>query len=122
MYLMSNTVIKILLTVFLLLWNGHLTLNAQHISTPINEGKWTAPPEVQARIDVDLVESSFPVGFSQVVAQDNHYIAYYDKNKRFCISYRKLKDQSFKKTKLDSKIGWDSHNYTAIVVDDQGYI
>ena len=78
--------------------------------------------EIKDRFDVDYVESGFPVSFSQTFAGDNHYIAYYDKDKNFCIGYRKLTDRSFKKTILNSKIGWDTHNYTTLIVDKEGYI
>ena len=84
--------------------------------------KTPRPPAIKERFDVDNVEAAFPVGFSQDTAGGQHYIAYYDADKNFSIGYRKLGDTTFKKTVLDSKIGWDSHNYTALVVDDAGYI
>lgn len=74
------------------------------------------------RFDVDEVETSFPVKFCQAFAEDNHYIAYYDKDKNLCVGYRKLTEDSFHKTVLDSKIGWDSHNYLVMTVDNDGYI
>lgn len=78
--------------------------------------------QIKQTINVDSVETSFPVEFSQAIAKGNQYIAYYDKNKNFCIAYRKLKEKSFHKTILNSKITWDSHNFTEIIVDKQGYI
>lgn len=78
--------------------------------------------EIKQRINVELVESSFPVGFAQAIAGENHYISYYDKDKNFCVGYRKLDESSFKKTILNSKIGWDSHNYIEMIVDNEGYI
>ncbi|MFB6319109.1 BNR repeat-containing protein [Saccharicrinis sp. FJH54] len=77
---------------------------------------------IKKRFDIDLVEASFPVDFSQVTAGENHYIAYYDKDKNFCVGYRKLEDSGFNKTILNSKIAWDSHNYAEIIVDNDGYI
>src|SRR5574344_232724 len=78
--------------------------------------------DIVQTIDVDSVESSFPVGFAQLFVGDNHYVAYYDKNKDLCVAYRKLTDKTFKKTLLNSKIGWDTHNYVTMIVDDEGYI
>lgn len=78
--------------------------------------------QIKQTILVDSVETSFPVEFTQVIAKGNHYIAYYDKDKIFCIAHRKLKEKSFRKTILNSKIAWDSHNYTEMIVDKQGYI
>lgn len=85
---------------------------------PVN----TPERKIQQRVQIDLVEASFPVEFSQAVGGGHHYVAYFDKNKDFCIAYRKLNESSFRKTVLNSKIEWDSHNYTAIVVDPEGYI
>ncbi|WP_167597621.1 BNR repeat-containing protein [Leeuwenhoekiella sp. ZYFB001] len=78
--------------------------------------------KIKQRIEVDKIEASFPVGFSQVITAHKHYIAYYDADKNFSIAYRSLTDSLFKKTILHSKIGWDSHNYTTLIVDNEGYI
>ncbi len=81
-----------------------------------------AKSSIKTRFNIDSVEASFPVKFSQTIANNNHFIAYFDHHKTFCIAYRQLKDSVFKKTALNSKIEWDSHNYTALAVDNQGYI
>jgi hypothetical protein len=85
---------------------------------PVNKDLY----DIVDTVDVDSVEASFYVGYSQTFAGDNQYVAYYDKDKNFCVAYRKLTDRSFKKTILNSKVGWDTHNYTTLIVDDQGYI
>ncbi len=77
---------------------------------------------IKQRFNVDQVEASFPVGFSQAVADNHHYISYYDAAKSLCVGYRKLDENSFQKTVLNTKIEWDSHNYTEIIVDNEGYI
>ncbi len=78
--------------------------------------------KIKRTISVDSIEASFPVNFSQAIAGGNQYIAYYDKDKNFCIAYRKLKEKTFHKTILNSKIAWDSHNFTEMIVDNEGYI
>ncbi|MGB3800396.1 MAG: BNR repeat-containing protein [Lewinella sp.] len=79
-------------------------------------------PTIKRRIDVDHVEAAFPVDFCQAIAGNHHYIAYYDAQRNFSIGYRTLDEDAFEKTVLDSRIGWDSHNYTELAVDDEGYI
>ena len=78
--------------------------------------------KVKQRIDVDWVETSFPSRFDQEIVGDNHFISYYDNNKNFCVGYRKLNETSFHKVILNSKVGWDSHNYIEMIVDNEGYI
>lgn len=78
--------------------------------------------KIKQRFNIEPVIASFPVGYSQAISGDNHYIAYYDAGKNLCIGYRKLNETTFKKTILNSKIGWDSHNYTEMIVDNEGYI
>ena len=78
--------------------------------------------QIKRRFNVDSVEASFPVDFAQLITTTNHYIAYYDKNKNLCVAYRKLDDTFFQKTILNSKIGWDSHNYIVMILDEQGFI
>jgi hypothetical protein len=51
--------------------------------------------KIKQRIDIDWVESSFPVEFAQTIVGDNHYVSYYDKDKNFCVAYRKLDDKVF---------------------------
>lgn len=78
--------------------------------------------KIKRRIPVEPVESSFPVGFTQAIAGNQQFIAYYDKDKNMCVGYRTLEETSFHKVTLNSKIGWDSHNYITMIVDDEGYI
>lgn len=78
--------------------------------------------KIKQRIAIDFVESSFPVEFAQAIVDDNHFISYYDKDKNFCVGYRKLSDTVFQKIILNSKIAWDSHNFIKMIVDNQGYI
>ncbi|WP_116125439.1 BNR repeat-containing protein [Lewinella sp. IMCC34183] len=86
------------------------------------EAPLAATPGIKQRITVDSVPAAFPVNFSQDVAGNHHYIAYYDVDHNFSIAYRTLDEKVFHKTVLDSRVGWDSHNYTELIVDRAGYI
>lgn len=77
---------------------------------------------IKSRSNIALVEASFPVGFAQCIAGGKHFIGYYDQNKNMVIAQRLLSDTNWKHTVLPTKIGWDSHNYVAMVVDNEGFI
>lgn len=78
--------------------------------------------KIKQRIDVDYVESSFPVNYDQEIVGNHHFISYYDSEKNFCVGYRTLDETSFKKVILNSKVAWDSHNFIEMIVDNEGYI
>lgn len=79
------------------------------------------PPTVD-RIDVDMVLSHFPVGFSLITHGENQFVAYYDFSHQMTVASRKLSDRTWVYQKLPSKIGWDSHNYIEMKIDREGYI
>ncbi len=118
----SFVIVLVLISVF------ELSLNAQNVEKTTSNYSVDLKPakvkkyKIKRTINVDSVEASFPAGFSQAIAKGNQFIAYYDKDKNFCVAYRTLKEKSFHKTILNSKIEWDSHNFTEMIVDDQGYI
>jgi len=73
-------------------------------------------------IPVAKVPASFPVNFALFTAVEKQYVAYYDTAHRMTIACRSLNETTWDLEQLDSKIGWDSHNYLAMVIDNQGYI
>lgn len=75
---------------------------------------------VAERIDIDTVPSGFPVGFSLLTRGRRQYVAYYDANHRMTVGARTLDQREWQLVKLDTKIGWDSHNYTTMATDAEG--
>ncbi|MCC8173018.1 MAG: BNR repeat-containing protein, partial [Odoribacter sp.] len=71
---------------------------------------------------IDLVPSDFPVNFSLFTKGEYQYIGYYDTAHIMTIASRKLDSEKWEYKKLDSKVGWDSHNCISLFVDDAGYI
>lgn len=75
---------------------------------------------VAERIDVEPVPSWFPVGFCLLTHGKSQYAAYYDANHRMTVGRRSLDERKWQLVKLDSKIGWDTHNYVTMAVDSAG--
>jgi hypothetical protein len=48
------------------------------------------------------------------------YVAYYDQERRMTVAQRDLSATRWQRTKLDSVLGWDSHNYVTMTLDAQG--
>ena len=79
-------------------------------------------PERIKTIPIDYVPASFPVNFSLFTAGSKQYVAFYDSSHQLTLVYRELHTLIWDTRKLDLKVGWDSHNYISMIVDDDGYI
>ncbi len=72
------------------------------------------------RVDIETVPSSFPVGFSLLTHEQRQYVAYYDAEHQMTVGVRTLGRRQWQLVKLDSKIGWDSHNGITMAIDGNG--
>ncbi len=70
--------------------------------------------------DIDTVPSGFPVGFSLLTCEQRQYVAYYDAAHQMTVGARTLGRSEWQLVKLNSKVGWDSHNYITMAVDAEG--
>ena len=75
---------------------------------------------VADRIDIDTVPSWFPLGFSLLTHRQRQYVAYYDANHQMTVGARTLCERHWQLVKLDSKVGWDSHNGVTMAADAEG--
>ncbi len=80
------------------------------------EAEW----RVADRSDIDTVPSGFPVGFSLLTHGQRQYVAYYDAAHQMTVGARALGQGKWQLVKLDSKVGWDSHNGITMTVDAEG--
>jgi hypothetical protein len=90
------------------------------VATTAQAGAAETVWRVAERLDVDTVPSGFPVGFSLLTSGRRQYVAYYDAAHRMTVGARTLDQRQWQLVKLDSKIGWDSHNYITMAVDSEG--
>ncbi|WP_298468898.1 BNR repeat-containing protein [uncultured Erythrobacter sp.] len=75
--------------------------------------------EVEA---IDFTWSGHRV-FAQMIQRGDHQIiAYYDANRQMSIAHRAHQRTPWRYQKVPSFVGWDSHNYVTVDVDEDGYI
>jgi hypothetical protein len=75
---------------------------------------------VADRVDIETVPSWFPVGFSLLTHGPHQYVAYYDSQHQMSVGLRTLGQHKWQMVKLDSKVGWDSHNSITMTIDGNG--
>jgi hypothetical protein len=73
-------------------------------------------------IDVARVWAGHPVGFALLTQGDRQFVAFYDADRTMTVGQRRLDGTAWQFQKLPEKIGWDSHNYVTIAIDDTGNI
>jgi len=77
---------------------------------------------VESAIDVARVPAGFPVPFCLLTHGGRQYVAYYDEARRMTVAARGLDSREWQYQVLPSKVGWASHNYVTMAVDDEGQI
>ena len=90
------------------------------ISSPI--GNKSEHAFVVDQLDIAPVWAGHSVGFALVTKPPYQYVAYYDSVRELTVVQRNLNEHSWTYTKLNITTGWDSHNYLAMAIDDDGYL
>ncbi len=86
---------------------------------PAQTGAATATPELSA---IDRVWSGHSARFALAVTAARITVAYYDANRQLTVASRPRGQAAWVYHKLDSWLGWDSHNYIAMAVDADGQV
>jgi len=76
----------------------------------------------QEMMDISLVPAAFPVGFGLYSHEDIQFVTFYDSEHYMTIASRALDAKGWDFQRLDSKVGWDSHNSVVVKVDAKGFI
>jgi hypothetical protein len=71
---------------------------------------------------IDQVWSGHKVGFALAAGAKRIYVGYYDANRQLTIAQRDRAGIAWTYVKLDTWLGWDSHNYVAMAVDPAGQL
>lgn len=71
-------------------------------------------------LDLEPVWSAHPVGFCLLTRPPHQFAAYYDAGRRMTVAQRRLDGTAWRFTKLDTAVGWDSHNYVTMALDRAG--
>lgn len=73
-------------------------------------------------LNIAPVWAGHPVPFALVTQAPYQYVAYYDAMREMTVVQRNLNERTWTITKLNITTGWDSHNYIAMAIDDDGYL
>jgi hypothetical protein len=78
--------------------------------------------QLQESVVVGEVPSGFPVGFRILTSGNTQYVAYYDKDHNMTVASRELGSSEWIRQVLPSRVGWDSHNYITLALDQAGQL
>jgi len=78
--------------------------------------------EVVSQLDIVPAWPGHPVGFQLLTHQDKQFVAFYDQQRRMTVAARQLGKQKWQFVHLPENIVWDSHNYIAMTIDNEGLI
>lgn len=90
------------------------------LAVPLGAG--AVAPEIEETLDICPVWSGHPVGFSLLTDGQRQYVAFYDQNRRMTMASRRLDERLWHFKRLDSVLGWDSHNYVTMALDERGHL
>jgi hypothetical protein len=71
-------------------------------------------------VEIERVWVGHRVGFCLLTHGDHQFATYYDAERRMTVAGRKLDEKRWTLAKLDSTLGWDSHNYVTMAIDRAG--
>lgn len=89
------------------------------LSDTLSEDQLNLAAEVEA---IDHVWSGHRVNAQMIQRGTHQFIAYYDAMRQMSIAHRTDQRAPWRYHKLPSYVGWDSHNYVTIDIDEAGYI
>ena len=78
--------------------------------------------ELVNRQAIDRVWAGNVANFDFLTEGSHQYIAYYDANRQMSVAHRKGPRAPWVYYKVDSWLGWDSHNYIEMALDADGHL
>lgn len=83
-------------------------------------GTQAATKIVAAGEVIDTVWAGQPVGFAILTAGKHVFVGYYDANRQLTVAQREAAGGPWTYRRLDTHVGWDSHNYIVMTTDAGG--
>jgi len=78
---------------------------------------------VKQCIEIGKVWSGHPVGFALLTTKSRQFAAFYDEHQQLTVVGRDLDQDTWQQRQvLDTKVGWDSHNYVTMAEDAEGFL
>lgn len=71
-------------------------------------------------LKIDDIWAGCAANYDMITVPPYQFIAYYDTAHYMTIAQRKLSEKTWVKTRLNSKVEWDAHNYISMVLDKKG--
>lgn len=78
--------------------------------------------ELVNRQAIDRVWAGNFANFDFLTEGRHQYVAYYDANRQMSVAHRKGPRSTWVYYKVDSWLGWDSHNYITMALDADGHL
>ena len=78
--------------------------------------------KIEESTPVATVPSGFPVGFMLLTSGTTQYVAFYDEDHNMTVASRELGSADWTYQTLPSRVGWDSHNYITMALDETGHL
>jgi len=88
-------------------------------SDRLDESKRHIASEAEA---IDLVWSGQRVNAQMIQRGEHQFVAYFDASRQMSVAHRSSSRSPWRFHKVGSFVGWDSHNYVTVDVDEDGYI
>jgi len=79
-------------------------------------------PELVETLDVSDVFSGHPVNFALLTHDEQQFAAFYDAERALTVASRTLGSSEWTLARLDTVLGWDSHNHVALAIDELGHL
>lgn len=73
-------------------------------------------------VAIDRVWSAHPADFALLTHGEHQFIGYFDANRQMSFAHRRLGTSAWSYRKVDSWLGWDSHDYVTLAVDEAGHL
>jgi hypothetical protein len=100
----------------------HRSLLGLLLALPFSSTCLWSEPQISRILDICPVWSGHPVGFALLTQNARQFVAFYDAERRMTVAARNLDSDRWTTVHLPSSLVWDSHNYIALVADDEGYL
>ncbi|MFC1518601.1 BNR repeat-containing protein [Pseudomonadota bacterium] len=88
---------------------------------PVNESISVETMSNISSIAIDNVWSGHRIKPYLLTRGDHQFVAYFDANRQMTVAYR-FGTGTWRYYKVDSWLGWDSHNYVTMELDSQGHL
>lgn len=88
-------------------------------SDRLADGQLNLSNEVEA---IDFHWAGHRVWAQMIQRGEHQLIIYYDANRQMSVAHREDQRTPWRYQKVPSFVGWDSHNYATVDVDEEGYI